>query len=381
MPIIHKWRRRETKHFGDTWVPFAHIELETHAKQFQGLALQLDSGAVVSLLRRSVADLLGIPLESGKKIELSNVGGGRTTAFVHDIRTRFDPLIVLSVPYAIATTETVPNLLGRRGVFDTLHIDFDATFNETRIELPWLGPGQRCIWEFVAETEQYILDRRAGWPFEPNVKDVIRRLLIRSQQLLVSLLELLKSSATHASPVIIRAMFELSLQFDYLMADPVPRARDYEDYAHITRRRQSKAIAENPVGPMSKCIADSPDRPNGEKRNEEAYQRVRPRFLVPRGKKQEVARAWYRMSIAKLANTLARDAEYRLWYSTTSAWAHGDPFSTVDVQSGWITQPRNVLLSGLRYHARMLLTLADAAKLILPDERHADLKKLASEVV
>ena len=74
MPVW-KWRRRPTRNFGDVWVPFAHIEIQTAEGRFQSVALQADSGAMVSLLRRSVADLLGIQLEQGREIQLSGVGG------------------------------------------------------------------------------------------------------------------------------------------------------------------------------------------------------------------------------------------------------------------------------------------------------------------
>lgn len=72
---VHNWRRLPTKHFGEVWVPFALIELQRADERFQALALQIDSGAVVSLLRRSAADLLGLELEAGRRIEMTSVGG------------------------------------------------------------------------------------------------------------------------------------------------------------------------------------------------------------------------------------------------------------------------------------------------------------------
>ena len=130
---IHKWRKVSTRHFGKVWVPLAQVDLRTAQGSFKSFALQIDSGAVVSLLRKSTAASLGISLESGRKIDLSSVGGGGTTAFVHIIQTRFDDGIEFPVPYAIAEKETVPNLLGRLGVFDQLQIHFDGQCMETRI--------------------------------------------------------------------------------------------------------------------------------------------------------------------------------------------------------------------------------------------------------
>lgn len=48
-----------------------------------------DTGAVISLLRRSVADLLGLDSVRGHEVELGAVGGMPVKARVHKIRARF----------------------------------------------------------------------------------------------------------------------------------------------------------------------------------------------------------------------------------------------------------------------------------------------------
>ena len=133
---FHEWRRRRTKHLGEVWVPFAQIETRSAAGTFRPVFLQIDSGAAISLLRRSFADLLGIDLAAGRRIELGSVGGSRIVAFVHEIETRFADQIVLSIPYAISEIERVPNLLGRLGVFENLRIEFDPLLRGTTITLP-----------------------------------------------------------------------------------------------------------------------------------------------------------------------------------------------------------------------------------------------------
>lgn len=77
---IHKWRRLPTKYFGEVWVPFAHIQLKDSTGKLHALSLQIDSGAVVSLLSRSVAELLQIDQEKGHRVELGSVGGAATLA-------------------------------------------------------------------------------------------------------------------------------------------------------------------------------------------------------------------------------------------------------------------------------------------------------------
>ena len=134
----HKWRQRHTDQFGDVWFPIALVELWCRDNGFETFAFQVDSGAIVSLLRRSATDELGIELTEGQPISLSGVGGARTSAYLHEIRTRFDDNVELNVPYAIAESNEVPNLLGRRGVFDRLQIEFDPRLRVTRIMAPQL---------------------------------------------------------------------------------------------------------------------------------------------------------------------------------------------------------------------------------------------------
>lgn len=122
---VYKWSRRSSRHFGEIWIPLAYVELRKADGAFQAVAMQFDSGAVVSLLRRSAADLLGLDYKAGRKVSLGSVGGSSTVAYVHDVTTRFDKATELAVPFAIVETESVPNLLGRLGVFDRFQVDFD----------------------------------------------------------------------------------------------------------------------------------------------------------------------------------------------------------------------------------------------------------------
>ncbi len=132
---VYKWRQRDTKYFGPVWAAFAEIGIEASHGTILPFAMHIDSGAVISLLRRSAADVLGLDFESGRRVELTTVGHGVTVAYVHELLTRFDEHICYPVPYAVSASESVPNLLGRLGVFDHLRIDFDAALKETRILL------------------------------------------------------------------------------------------------------------------------------------------------------------------------------------------------------------------------------------------------------
>ena len=134
----------------------------------------------------------------------------------------------------------------------------------------------------------------------------------------------------------------------------------------------------NPTGPISKWLASSPNRNEGEKRNKENYDRVRKNYMM-KGKKT-LAPNWYKMSIRSLAKNLNREGEYKVVYALCSSWAHGDPFSTQPVTSNWITKPQTVFIVSTGYYARMLLNFADAGKIILSAEQDKFLKKLAEGI-
>jgi hypothetical protein len=133
---VFSWQPRPTVNFGHVWTPLAGLQLKTATGSFLSFSLQIDSGAVISLLRRSAAEVLNLDLQSGRAISLTSVGPGKTGAFVHFILTRFSPDLELLVPFAIADHEEVPNLLGRLGVFTRLAVEFDPTLRRTFIRDP-----------------------------------------------------------------------------------------------------------------------------------------------------------------------------------------------------------------------------------------------------
>lgn len=132
-----EWHQKESTHFGRVWVPIVIAQFQAPSGRFCRLHMFVDSGAVVSLVRRSMAEELGRDLEAGRPVQLTNAGGASNEAFVHDLTMRLTneekPMIV---PVAIAVRENVPNLLGRLGVFDRRHIEFDPRQRLTRIESP-----------------------------------------------------------------------------------------------------------------------------------------------------------------------------------------------------------------------------------------------------
>jgi hypothetical protein len=371
----YSWRRRHTKHFGNVWVPYAEVEIQAADGRFQAFAMQVDSGAVVSLLRRSAADLLGVKLELGRKIDLLSIGGSQTDAFVHELRSRFGEGIELTVSYAIATTEQVPNLLGRQGVFDTLQVDFDGSLQQTRILAPWLDDNQARIWRHLMETEEHILGRWQDNPLPGRADEAAGQLVRRGAQVLAAITGLLKLHRDFESPLLIRSLFELAIQLEYLVKDPEKRADQYLEFAHVAKYRQSQALVEKPVGFIARTAAQSPARLTGEARMKKQYDRVRSRYA--RGKKGEWD-SWYCKTVHDLADAVGWLAEYNLWYRMCSAWAHADPFQTARHA---MLRPAAAFLTPLSYYGRMLLQGAEAKRIVLTAEQYEFLNEFARGVI
>ena len=375
MPTF-KWRRRRTRHFGEVWVPFAEIGLRRADGGHQPLAIQIDSGAVISLLRRSAAELLGIDLQTGEKIDFGSVGGNRVCAFRHDLQARFSDGFEMRVPFAIAEREDVPNLLGRLGIFDKLQVDFDATLQETRISASWLCQNKRRIWDSLVEVGNHVLARWKTNPLPGRADEASSRLVRRSAQLLAAIAGLIKLGRGYEAPVMLRAMIEVSVQLEYLLLNPQERAELYLEYEHVSNYRYMSALLTDcRPGTISGGLANSPQRAGGEATARANYERVRARFT--KEGKSAPAGKWYMKSFRELCEETGHLAEYKLWYSRFSAWLHADP-SAIRQQ---VPLPGNhALMLAMCYHGGVLRQIADRKKMVLTNEQYEFLNALAKNI-
>jgi hypothetical protein len=376
---VYKWRKRKTQHFGDVWVPYAEVGLvRPDNAKIQSFAIQIDSGAVVSLLRRSVADLLGLDLKAGREITLGSVGGSEVTAYVHNLDCQFGEQLRLTAPFAIAEREDVPNLLGRLGIFDQLQIDFDATLHETRVTAPWLDNDTHRIWELLLDVESCVQARWAENALPELADKAVGRLLQRSRQLMATAAGLAKLRRGFDMPLIVRAMLELSVQLEHLLESPEERAELHLEYEHVSRRKYVKQIRENPEGCVARGVRESVERGAGEPHTETGYQRVKGMF-PDAGRTGKVRNKWYdSRSFRDLCEQSGRLAEYKVWYKMCSGWSHADPF--------WcrlqrICDDRVALITAMCLHGRVLQLVADAKQIVLAGGQYDGLTKLAKGVV
>ena len=93
----------------------------------------VDSGASISIFRPEVALMLGLKIETGKKIEMGGVGG-KISGYLHQLRLDIAGKI-LSAPVVFSHQYEVSfNLLGREEVFKHFQIIFEENKLQTRFE-------------------------------------------------------------------------------------------------------------------------------------------------------------------------------------------------------------------------------------------------------
>ncbi|MFH1386908.1 MAG: hypothetical protein ABIH50_04515 [bacterium] len=85
--------------------------------------MYVDSGADVSIMMRSFGELFGHDLNKGKKIRLKGIGPNHINAYVHNMDVLIGKHTEL-IEVAIAENDNMPNILGRRNVFDLFGIRF-----------------------------------------------------------------------------------------------------------------------------------------------------------------------------------------------------------------------------------------------------------------
>jgi len=121
MEIEFRYRKQKSKVFGEIYRPMAEVALigEREVRE----TFYIDSGADVTLIPRSVGELLGLEFEEKEIIDMYGVGKSVISVVIKKIRMRFGEKEI-PVRIAWALTEEIPLLLGRVDVFDPFHIIF-----------------------------------------------------------------------------------------------------------------------------------------------------------------------------------------------------------------------------------------------------------------
>ena len=148
---------------------------------------------------------------------------------------------------------------------------------------------------------------------------------------------------------LLRIVFDAYLQAAYVVHDKtkaVVRAHDYFDFACVERYKQSQKVL-SCDNPFANALKSSPERPTGEQRLQQEYDRVRGKYAVSESRKKgsqkgtvRVRTNWYPGTLADIAQSMGRLEEYSLILSSFHGCVHS---SALSVEKGPLVSREYIL--------------------------------------
>lgn len=111
-------------------VPVAALGIKTRSGAWISFSLIIDSGATISALPRTDAELIGVNLARGKPVVIQGVGGTALHGWEHRIFIRCGTS-VFRCPFVFLDADKAPRILGRLGVFDRYTVIFEESVRRT----------------------------------------------------------------------------------------------------------------------------------------------------------------------------------------------------------------------------------------------------------
>jgi hypothetical protein len=128
--VSFPWLELRDPKLGRGFVSLARMNLRSARGTWSPVDAVVDSGASVTLLKRSICDVLGYRFRSGALLSLGGVGAGSVHARLHRVTAAIGHN-VFKMPVAFAPDDRLPNLLGRAGVFSIFEVLFSARTRAT----------------------------------------------------------------------------------------------------------------------------------------------------------------------------------------------------------------------------------------------------------
>ena len=130
--------------------PAVEAYVATKKKEFVWFILLIDSGATISALPKSDADILGLDYKDGKFMEIYGVGVSSSRGWLHELSIKIgDDKIKL--PFVFLENKNAPRILGRAGIFDR----FTVVFEEAKRRSGFIKKGSE-----EANSISNVLDRK-----------------------------------------------------------------------------------------------------------------------------------------------------------------------------------------------------------------------------
>ncbi|MBW8050499.1 MAG: hypothetical protein FVQ77_09200 [Cytophagales bacterium] len=118
-----RYKKESTPIFGEILMPLIEFGIKTNTGWVSALGC-VDSGADITLLPLSFIRFLGIRIEDEEIKGLSGVGRGGISVIIKEVELKIANVEIKS-NVAIALTEQVPYLLGRKDIFNKFKIIFE----------------------------------------------------------------------------------------------------------------------------------------------------------------------------------------------------------------------------------------------------------------
>jgi hypothetical protein len=116
------YREERSKIFGTIYRPVARVKFKSDGEWIPEW-MYVDSGADITLIPRSVGDLLGFEMNKRSIVDITGVGGGTVPVIVKEVTMGLGEEI-FDARVAWALIEDVPPLLGRMDVFNKFEVIF-----------------------------------------------------------------------------------------------------------------------------------------------------------------------------------------------------------------------------------------------------------------
>lgn len=125
------WREELSESFGKVKRPIAGVSIKAKDGKWHALTMYIDSGADASVLSRSFGELFGHNVKQGQRIRMKGFGEEEIIAYVHTMDIKIGEHAI-EAKVAVAENNNVPNVLGRKDIFDLFEIQFKNTRKLTR---------------------------------------------------------------------------------------------------------------------------------------------------------------------------------------------------------------------------------------------------------
>jgi hypothetical protein len=160
---------------------------------------------------------------------------------------------------------------------------------------------------------------------------------------------------------LLRAMFDAYVQADFIFRDPTKRAdlpTAYLDFEHVERYQMVHKVPRHD-NPLTDVLESSAKRPDGEKRLQQEFDRVKAQFAGTRNK-------WYKGDLSQLAKAAGKEAEYDTFVTSFSGCVHSSAFA---VNYGPMVPEDQVLFLASTFAARVSKINVEYNQLNLGEER------------